>query len=218
MPRLGGLVHGLECRRAAAPGGTVTNEVIFHIPLSKCSSVPMGARKRGNLFKVLGSGVERHRWQRGARVMPGTAAVSAVVLTGVLGVAVGASAAGSKNSLVVSGALSGTLVLGRTSTCDLGSTGGQLSGFLTSLSTKKYKNWSVTYQSAKPGANMKFSSPPDSFVLQSGLNGWVATSGTITVTASSAKVNLTFKNHEGTAKGTVYAKGAWTCKHGAAVG
>ena len=60
--RLQGLVHGLECRRAAAPGGAVTDEVIFHIPLSKCRSMPMGARKRGNVFKVLGSGVERHRW------------------------------------------------------------------------------------------------------------------------------------------------------------
>jgi hypothetical protein len=177
----------------------------------------MGARKRGNLFKVLSSGVERHRWQRGAKAMAGTAAVSAVVLSGVLGVAVGASAAGSKNSLVVSGALSGTLVLSRTSTCDLSSTGGQLSGFSPSLSTKKYKNWSVTYQSAKPGTNMKFS-PPDLFVLQSGLNGWVATSGTITVTASSAKVNLTLKNHEGTASGTVHVKGAWTCKNGVAAG
>jgi hypothetical protein len=196
----------------------VTDEVIFHIPFSKSPSVLMGARKRGNLFKVLGSGVERHRWQRGAKAMAGTAAVSAVVLSGVLGVAVGASAAGSKNSLVVSGALSGTLVLSRTSTCDLSSTGGQLSGFSTSLSTKKYKNWSVTYQSAKLGTNMKFSSPPESFVLQSGLNGWVATSGTITVTASSAKVNLTLKNHEGTASGTVHVKGAWTCKNGVAAG
>ena len=150
--------------------------------------------------------------------MTGIAAATAVLLTGVLGVAVGASAAASKNSLVVSGALSGTLVLGKTSTCDLTSTGGQLTAFATSLSTKKYKNWSVTYQSAKPGANMKYSFPSDSFVLQSGLNGWVASSGTITVTASSAKVNLTLKGHEGAASGTVYVQGAWTCKHGAAMG
>jgi hypothetical protein len=76
------------------------------------------------MFKVLGSGVEMHRCRRGAKVMAGTASVSAVVRTGVLGAAVGASAAVSKNSLVVSGALSGTLVLGKTSTCDLTSTGG----------------------------------------------------------------------------------------------
>jgi hypothetical protein len=48
-------------------------------------------------------------------------------------------------------------------------------------------------------------------VLQSGLNGWAATKGTMTLGNNSGKVNLTLGAHEGTASGTVYVKGSWKC-------
>jgi hypothetical protein len=48
-------------------------------------------------------------------------------------------------------------------------------------------------------------------VLQSGLNGWVATKGTMTLGINSGKVNLTLGAHEGAASGTVYVKGSWKC-------
>jgi len=153
---------------------------------------------------------------RSTKAVLGVAATLAVIMSGAAVNAATAGAASTNNRIVVSGALSGTLVLGPTTACDIGSTGGQLSAFSTSLSTKKYKNWAVTYQSAKVGANMKFSSGSGTFILQSGLNGWSATSGIFSITATSAKVNLTLSNHEGSASGTVHVKGSWTCKNGIA--
>ena len=61
-----------------------------------------------------------------------------------------------------------------------------------------------------------------SFVLQSGLNGWVATSGSFTIRGKSGTegaaqlgetvtANITLGAHEGSATGTVYVKGSWKC-------
>lgn len=144
------------------------------------------------------------------------ASVTALASSATFGAATAATGASSNNRLVVSGAFSGVLVLGPTSACDIGSTGGELSAFATTLSTNKYKHWQVTYQTGTPVTNAKFATPPDSFVLGSGLNDWDATSGTITVTANSAKVNLTLKGNGIPAKGTLHVKGSWTCKDGVA--
>ena len=51
----------------------------------------------------------------------------------------------------------------------------------------------------------------DSFVLQSGLDGWGATSGSFTVRGKTGSVDLTLGAHEGGASGIVYVKGAWSC-------
>lgn len=123
-----------------------------------------------------------------------------------------ASAATPTNSLVVTGALSGTLKLGPTSSCSGTSGYASLSSFATTLSTKKYSKWSITITLAKHGAAAKkFNSSTATFVLQSGLNGWVATKGTMTLGNGSGSVNLTLGAHEGTASGTVHIKGSWSC-------
>ena len=127
-------------------------------------------------------------------------------------VPVASASASTTNSLVVSGALSGTLKIGATTSCSGSTTNAQLSSFSTTLSSKKYKKWSITISLTKPGAAAKkFKSSTATFVLQSGLNGWVATKGTMTLGNNSGKVNLTLGAHEGTASGTVYVKGSWKC-------
>lgn len=125
-----------------------------------------------------------------------------------------AAASSPTNALVVTGALKGTLKVGPKSTCDASTHGVQLSGFTTSLSSTKYKKWSVTVSVAKPGTYTKFKfGGSSSFALESGgLNAWVATSGTMTIRASTGTVNLTLGAHEGSATGTVYVKGGWSCK------
>jgi len=127
-------------------------------------------------------------------------------------VPVGSALAAATNSLVVSGALSGTLKIGPVTSCSGTNKYASLSSFSTTLSSKKYKNWSITITLAKPGAAAKkFSSSTATFVLQSGLNGWVATKGTMTLGSSSGAVNLTLGAHEGSASGTVHVKGSWKC-------
>ncbi len=125
-----------------------------------------------------------------------------------------AAASSSTNALVVTGALKGTLKIGPKSTCDASTHGVQLSGFTTSLSSTKYKKWSVTVSVAKPGTYTKFKfGGSSSFALESGgFNAWVATSGTMTIKASTGTVSLTLGAHEGSATGTVYVKGGWSCK------
>jgi hypothetical protein len=125
-----------------------------------------------------------------------------------------AAASSPTNALVVTGALKGTLKIGPKSTCDASTHGVQLSGFTTSLSSTKYKKWSVTVSVAKPGTYTKFKfGGSSSFALESGgLNAWVATSGTMTIKTSTGTVNLTLGAHEGSATGTVYVKGSWRCK------
>lgn len=120
--------------------------------------------------------------------------------------------ASTTNSLKVSGALSGTLKIGPVSSCTGTTKYAQLSSFSTTLSSNKYKNWSISISLTKTGAAAKkFSSSTATFVLQSGLNGWAATKGTMTLGNNSGKVNLTLGAHEGTASGTVYVKGSWKC-------
>lgn len=127
-------------------------------------------------------------------------------------VPVASASASTINSLAVSGALSGTLKIGPVSSCSGSTKYASLSSFSTTLSSKKYKNWSINITLAKEGAAAKkFNSSTASFVLQSGLNGWVATKGTMILGNSSGKVNLTLGAHEGSASGTVHVKGSWKC-------
>jgi hypothetical protein len=127
--------------------------------------------------------------------------------------AASASASGSTNALVFTGALTGTLKIGPNSGCDSSANGVTLSSFTTSLSSKKYKTWSITVYVNKPGTYTKFKLLKSSFVLEtSNLTAWVATSGKMTVTSHSGTVNLTLGAHEGAATGTVYVKGSWNCK------
>ena len=122
------------------------------------------------------------------------------------------ASASTTNSLKVSGALSGTLKIGPTSSCTGTTKYAQLTSFTTTLSSKKYKNWSITISLTKTGAAAKkFNTSTATFVLQSGLNGWVATKGTMTLGNNSGAVNLTLGAHEGAASGTVYVKGSWKC-------
>ena len=125
---------------------------------------------------------------------------------------VASTSATTTNSLVVSGALSGTLKIGPVTSCSGSTTSAALSSFSGKLASKKYKNLSITISLTKPGAAAKkFNSSTATFVLQSGLNGWAATKGTMTLGNNSGKVNLTLGAHEGTASGTVYVKGSWKC-------
>jgi hypothetical protein len=140
-------------------------------------------------------------------------AVPLLALALAIGPAAGASASGSANALVVTGALTGTLKIGPNSGCDASANGVTLSSFTTSLSSKKYKTWSVTVFVAKPGTYTKFKFLKSSFVLEtSNLTAWVATKGTMTITSHSGTVNLTLGAHEGAATGTVHVKGSWRCK------
>ena len=126
--------------------------------------------------------------------------------------AAGASASGSANALVFTGALTGTLKIGPNSGCDASANGVTLSSFTTSLSSKKYKTWSITVFVNKPGTYTKFKFLKSSFVLRRNLTAWVATSGKMTITSHSGTVNLTLGAHEGAANGTVHVKGGWNCK------
>lgn len=53
-----------------------------------------------------------------------------------------------------------------------------------------------------------------SVLLESGLNAWVSTSGTLTIKATSGKVNVTLGDHEGAATGKLSIKGSWSCPLG----
>ena len=127
-------------------------------------------------------------------------------------VPIASASASTTNSLVVSGALSGTLKIGPVTSCSGTTKYAQLSSFSTTLSSKKYKNLAITISLSKPGAAAKkFNSSTATFVLQSGLDGWVATKGTMTLGINSGTVNLTLGAHEGSASGTVHVKGSWKC-------
>jgi hypothetical protein len=128
----------------------------------------------------------------------------------------GASASNSPtSSLVVTGAMKGTLKLGPKSYCLAGSNGVTLSAFTTSLSSTKYKHWTIDITVAKLGTYTSFKSLENGgtshFVLESGVDAWVATSGTMTIKADSGTANVVLAAHEGTASGTVSVKGSWSC-------
>jgi hypothetical protein len=153
----------------------------------------------------------RARYRRTARAVVGAVPLLALALA--YAPAAGASASGSTNALVFTGALTGTLKIGPNSGCDASANGVTLSSFTTSLSSKKYKTWSISVFVTKLGTYMKFKFLKSSFVLEtSNLTAWVATSGKITITSDSGTVNLTLGAHEGAATGTVHVKGSWNCK------
>lgn len=157
--------------------------------------------KRPNQFAI-------HRLAKVALVAVPLLAMASVSMFG----PVVSASASSTNFFQVSGALSGTLKIGPVTECSGSTNNAQLSSFSTTLSSKKYKKWSITISLTKPGAAAKkFNSSTATFVLQSGLNGWVATKGTMTLGNNSGTVNLTLGAHEGTASGTVYIKGSWKC-------
>ena len=129
---------------------------------------------------------------------------------------------GAPNGLTFSGALNGTVPSQRTSSCTAGS-GGMNWPLDTTLSPSTAKNWSLSLGFPGNGTYTSFVfGGKSSFVLQSGLNGWVATSGSFTIHGKSATeravqlgetvtANLTLGAHEGGAAGTVYVKGSWKC-------
>ena len=114
-------------------------------------------------------------------------------------------------SMTFSGALKGTLKVTPTAACTASANGVQMGDFNTKLSPNKATNWSVTVLVPGSGTFRKFKLGHTSFVLASGFNGWVATSGLITVKGNTGKVNLVLSAHEGTATGVVHVKGAWSC-------
>ncbi len=138
--------------------------------------------------------------------------VSASVLLSAGGVSASSSPS---SSLVVTGAMKGTFKLGPKSSCVASSRGALLSSFTSSLSSTKYKNWTVDVTVAKPGTYTSFKSIEDGgsshFVLESGVNAWVATSGKMTVKANSGSADVVLSAHEGNASGTVTVKGSWRC-------
>jgi len=137
------------------------------------------------------------------------AAVTAVVFVP----AGSASASTTRNALTFSGALKGTLKIRATTTCDSGPHGTNLSGFASKLSPSKATNWSISLTYPGNGTYKSFVfGGKASFVLQSGLNGWGATKGSFTIRGKTGTVNLTLGAHEGSAKGTVYVKGGWSCR------
>ena len=93
------------------------------------------------------------------------------------------------------------------------------------LSRPRPGNWSLSLVFPGNGTYKSFVfGGKDSFVLQSGLNGWVATHGAFTIHGKNGgerggnvqldetgTVNLTLGAHEGGATGTVYVKGSWKC-------
>jgi len=124
--------------------------------------------------------------------------------------AAGAAAVTNSDTMTFSGALKGTVKIARAS-CTSSPHG--LSWVLgAKLSPSKATNWSVTIVTKSNGTWKTFhpGSLP-SFVLQSGLNGFVATKGSLTVSGKSGAVNLTLGAHEGSATGTVQVKGSWNC-------
>ena len=144
------------------------------------------------------------------------------VLACVIAVAGPASAA--TNKLTFSGALNGTVPSHNVTSCTAGS-GGMNWVLDTPLSPSKATNWSLSLVFPGNGTYKSFVfGGKDSFVLQSGLNGWVATSGSFTIHGKNkgerggsvqldetVTVNLTLGAHEGGASGTVYVKGGWKC-------
>jgi len=124
-----------------------------------------------------------------------------------------ASAVTTSGKLTFSGAISGTLTLGVSSGCDASTNGVTLSSMTGHLSSKKFKTWSVTVFVKKPGVYNKFKFLTDSFVLDtSDFTGWVATKGTMSITATGGSVNATLAGHEGQATGSIKVKGTWKCQ------
>ena len=162
--------------------------------------------------------VAARSWMRSG--IPGSVALVAALAS----VAVGAAGAGAANTVRFSGALSGTVTSRSMKSCTAG-TGGMNWPLGTTLSPSKAKNWSVSVVFPANGTYKSFvSGGKASFVLQSGLDGWVATSGSFTIHGKNggerggavqldetATVNLTLGAHEGGASGTVYVKGGWKC-------
>lgn len=144
-----------------------------------------------------------------------TARARIVTAIGVTAIALsfgGPVGAAASNQLVFTGALTGTLKIGADSGCDASANGVTLSSMEGHLSSKKFTTWAVTVYVAKLGTFTKFKFLKDSFVLgTSSDSGWVATSGSMTITASGGTVNLTLGAHEGLSTGTVHVKGAWSC-------
>jgi len=115
-------------------------------------------------------------------------------------------------AMTFSGALRGTVKITRLSTCT-GSPHGLNWDLGAKLSPSQATNWSVTIVTQHNGTWKTFhpgQSLP-SFVLQSGLNGWVATKGSLTISGTSGRVSLTLGAHEGSATGTVQVTGSWNC-------
>ena len=140
-----------------------------------------------------------------------TVAILALSLSGF--VAQNADAASTPSgSLVFTGALNGTLVLGPHSVCKATKHGVTLSSFTTTLSSQNNPTWSVSVYVIKLGTYQKFRAPADSFVLNTRDGDlWVATQGSMTVIAKSGTVNLTLDDHEGLTAGTVRVTGTWIC-------
>lgn len=135
-------------------------------------------------------------------------AVSAVLACALVGAAASSAAT---RPLTFSGALKGTVPSHNTRSCYAGR-GGMQWPLDTKLSPSKVTNWSLTVIYPGNGTFKKFVfGGKASFVLQSGLNGWVATSGSFTIHGKTATANLTLGAHEGSASGTVHVSGAWTC-------
>lgn len=154
--------------------------------------------------------------RRAAAALRRTAPVLALPLA-IAAVAAGAPAGSAaapthSGAMTFSGALRGTVKITRLSTCT-GSPHGLNWDLGAKLSPSKATNWSVTIVTQHSGSWKTFhpgQSLP-SFVLQSGLNGWAATTGSLTVSGTSGKVNLTLGAHEGSATGTVHVTGSWNC-------
>jgi hypothetical protein len=136
----------------------------------------------------------------------------------------GAAGASAVNILTFGGALHGTVTSHNMSSCDAGS-GGMNWPLDTKLSPSKATNWSLSLTFPGNGTYKSFVSGGDaSFVLQSGLDAWVATSGSFTVHGKNhgerggsiqldetVTANITLAAHEGGASGTVEVKGSWKC-------
>jgi hypothetical protein len=153
--------------------------------------------------------------------------IGAGVATGVLLVCVMAAAgpaSAATNRLIFSGALNGTVPSHNVTSCDAGS-GGMNWPLDATLSPSTARNWSLSLVFPGNGTYKTFAfGGKASFVLQSGLNGWVATSGSFTIRGKNSgerggsvqldetvTVNLTLGAHEGGATGKVYVKGSWKC-------
>ncbi len=181
----------------------------------RCNGVEQTARSSGQPSGKSGSGL-------GLRRALLAAAAVAALLACLIAAAGSASAA--TNKLSFSGALHGTVPTHNTSSCTAGS-GGMNWPLDTTLAPSKASNWSLSL--VFPGNGTYRSFPfggKASFVLQSGLEGWVATHGSFTVHGKNGgerggnvqldetvTVNLTLAAHEGGAAGTVYVKGGWKC-------
>ncbi len=115
-------------------------------------------------------------------------------------------------SMTFTGALKGTLKVTPTAACTATSGHGvQMGDFHSKLSPSKATNWSVTVLVPHSGTFRTFKLGRTSFVLASGFKGWVATSGSITVSGTTGKVNLVLSAHEGGTTGVVHVQGWWNC-------